>query len=106
MQLGDVGRDGRRQVMPVPNSEIIIDCEQVIKAIGQEKLTIAELFELDTERGYIKVDGLCQTSTPGVFAGGDCIRNKGEAMTVTAAEDGKIAAKAIHAQLTSALAAD
>lgn len=106
MQLGDVGRDGRRQVMPVPNSEIIIECEQVIKAIGQEKLTIADLFNLETERGYIKVDGLCQTSTPGVFAGGDCIRSKGEAMTVTAAEDGKIAAKAIHAQLTSALAAD
>lgn len=106
MQLSDIGSDGRRQVDPVPNSEIVISCQQVIKAIGQEKLILAELFGLATTRGFIDVNSSCETSHAGVFAGGDCIRSQGEAMTVTAAEDGKIAANAIHARLTSSIAAD
>jgi dihydropyrimidine dehydrogenase (NAD+) subunit PreT len=102
MQLGQPGADGRRQVEAVPDSEWILECDQVIKAIGQEKpAALVMAFNLQTEKGYIKVDDSLKTSNPKVYAGGDCIRSKGEAMTVTAAEDGKIAAKSIHAHLST-----
>lgn len=101
MQLGQPGADGRRQVEALPNSEWVLECDQVIKAIGQEKPAgLVKAFGLETEKGYIKVNDTLQTSNPKVYAGGDCIRSKGEAMTVTAAEDGKIAAKSIHAHLS------
>jgi dihydropyrimidine dehydrogenase (NAD+) subunit PreT len=109
MQLSAPGDDGRRQPIPVPDSEFILDCDQVVKAIGQEKLlALFEAFGLELERGYVKVDEHLCTSNPKVFAGGDCIRVTGQAMTVTATQDGKIAAAGIHAWLKSqeALAAD
>jgi glutamate synthase (NADPH/NADH) small chain len=102
MQLGQTGTDGRRQVEAIANSEWILECDQVIKAIGQEKpASIVKAFGLETEKGYIKVSDSLQTSNPKVYAGGDCIRSKGEAMTVTATQDGKIAARSIHAHLSS-----
>lgn len=94
MQLGEADASGRKSVSAT-GEEIILECDQVIKAIGQEKSGVAGLFNLDTDKGYIRADANCQTTNPKVFAGGDCIRATGEAMTVTAAEDGKIAAKAI-----------
>lgn len=101
MQLGQPGADGRRQSEAIPDSEWILECDQVIKAIGQEKPAgLVKAFGLETEKGYIKVNDALQTSNPKVYAGGDCIRSKGEAMTVTAAEDGKIAAQSIHQVLS------
>ncbi|MEZ4632234.1 MAG: NAD(P)-dependent oxidoreductase [Deinococcales bacterium] len=99
MKLGELGADGRRGV-EASDESFVLSCDQVIKAIGQEKLSLAQLFSLETDRGYIKADETCQSSNPKVFAGGDCIRAKGAAMTVTAARDGKIAANAIHTMLT------
>lgn len=100
MELGEAGEDGRRRPAPVEGSEWVLACDQVIKAIGQEKLRgLHEAFGLETVQGYIKTDEGLRTSNPKVFAGGDCVRLEGEAMTVTAAEDGKIAARSIHAQL-------
>ena len=108
MELGEPDADGRRRPVPIEESEWILPCDHVIKAIGQEKLTpLHEAFGLETERGYIKVDETLRTSNPNVFAGGDCIRLEGDAMTVTATEDGKIAAKSIHAWLKqTGMAAD
>ena len=100
MELGEPGEDGRRRPEPVEGSEWVLECDQVIKAIGQEKLRgLQEAFGLETTHGYIQTDKHLRTSNPKVFAGGDCIRATGEAMTVTAAEDGKIAARSIHALL-------
>jgi dihydropyrimidine dehydrogenase (NAD+) subunit PreT len=100
MQLEQLGADGRRQVEAIPGSEWVLECDQVIKAIGQEKPAgLVQAFGLETDKGYIKVDDTLKTSNPKVYAGGDCIRSKGEAMTVTATQDGKIAAKNIHAHL-------
>jgi glutamate synthase (NADPH/NADH) small chain len=102
MQLSAPGEDGRRQPIPVPNSEHVIACDQVIKAIGQEKLVnLFERFGVGLERGYVNVDEHLRTSNPKVFAGGDCIRATGQAMTVTATEDGKQAARSIHAWLSN-----
>ncbi len=100
MELGEPGDDGRRRVTPVPDSEFVLPCDQVIKAIGQSKLEpLFRAFRVDTERGYVKVDARLQTSNPKVFAGGDCVRLTGHALTVTAAQDGKIAAASIAAAL-------
>jgi glutamate synthase (NADPH/NADH) small chain len=103
MQLGDAGSDGRRRPEPIEGSEVVLECDHVIKAIGQEKLLdLYRALGIDTERGYIRVDDSLRTSHPRVFAGGDCIRIRGEAMTVTATEDGKIAARSIDAALAQA----
>ncbi len=100
MELGEPDADGRRRPAPVPGSEFLLPCDLLIKAIGQEKLTaLFESFGVETVHGYVKVDNDLRTSNPKVFAGGDCVRLTGHALTVTAAEDGKIAANAIAAQL-------
>ena len=102
MELGDLEVDGRRRPTAIEGSEWTLMCDQVIKAIGQEKLlNLYDAFNLETVKGYIKVNDTLQTSNPKVYAGGDCIRLRGEAMTVTATEDGKIAARSIHAALSS-----
>ena len=107
VELGPPGPDGRALPEPVAGSEFVIPCDQVIKAIGQEKrFDLYAYFGLEQARGYLKVDEGLRTTNPKIFAGGDCIRATGEAMTVTATQDGKVAARSIHAQLSSALAAD
>ena len=107
MELGEAGEDGRRRPEPVEGSEWVLECDHVIKAIGQEKLrNLQEAFGLEIEKGYIKTDENLRTSNPKVFAGGDCIRLEGEAMTVTAAEDGKIAAQSIHMWLSESISTD
>lgn len=101
--LGEAGPDGRREPRPAEGREVVLACDQVIKAIGQEKpLAVAEAFGVGTTRGYVEVDEELRTVRRGVFAGGDCVRSNGYAMTVTAAEDGKIAARSIHDYLTDA----
>lgn len=106
MQLGAPDASGRPSPSPVAGSEFVLPVNQVIKAIGQEKPSLAQVLGLQTEKGYIKVDDGFQTSLPMVFAGGDCVRAKGSASTVMAVQDGKLAAFAIHAKLQAAQAAD
>ena len=86
-------------LIPIPDSNFHLPAAMVIKAIGQQKTSVASLFNLQTDRGYIVVNRELETSTPGIYAGGDCIRAKGNASTVMAAQDGKIAAAAIHQRL-------
>jgi dihydropyrimidine dehydrogenase (NAD+) subunit PreT len=100
VELGAADASGRPEPRPVAGSNFAIRADCIIKAIGQQKTSIATLFGLKTERGFIQVDASLRTSVPRVFAGGDCIRAKGAASTVMAAQDGKIAAAAIHTQLT------
>ena len=81
---------------------VTIDADQVFKAIGQtfvaDALGGAEVLTL--EAGRIAVDADRHTSLAGVWAGGDCVTG-GEDLTVAAVEDGKIAAAAIHAALST-----
>jgi glutamate synthase (NADPH/NADH) small chain len=99
VELGEPDSSGRRAPRLVPDSEFLIPADQVIKATGQEKLSVAQLLGLATERGYIKVSENFETSISGVYAGGDCTRAKNAASTVMAVEDGKLAAEAIDARL-------
>lgn len=71
-----------------------IESDVVFKAIGQRVLwdsmgDTAEILEL--ESGRIRVDDKRKTSLADVWAGGDCI-SEGEDLTVSAVQDGKLAA--------------
>lgn len=99
VELGPPDSSGRRAPRTVPDEESVIETDEVIKAIGQEKPALAAQLGLATERGFIRVSDEFETSLAGVFAGGDAIRAKGSASTVMAVQDGKLAAMAIHARL-------
>ncbi|MCF6138483.1 NAD(P)-dependent oxidoreductase [Alkalihalobacillus berkeleyi] len=102
MELGEPGVDGRRRPKPVEGSNYKIPVDAVIKAIGQTRhVSLIEQFDLDHEGGVVQVSNDYQTSNPKVFACGDIVfgKGKGEAMVVTAAQQGKKAAYAIHEQL-------
>jgi dihydropyrimidine dehydrogenase (NAD+) subunit PreT len=80
----------------------LLDADVVFKAIGQKLLTnplanSAEIVELKQDR--IVVDEQRRTSLPGVWAGGDCVHG-GEDLTVSAVQDGKLAALSIDKALT------
>ncbi|MCL6526998.1 MAG: NAD(P)-dependent oxidoreductase [Thermaceae bacterium] len=105
MELGAPDASGRPAPLPVPGSEFVLPADQVVKAIGQEKPSLARLLGLETEKGYIKVNEHLETSLPGVYAGGDCVRARGSASTVMAVEDGKLAAFAIHRKLMPQMSA-
>ncbi len=106
MRLGLNDASGRPAPEPIPDSEFILPADQIVKAIGQTMPPVAELLHLETEKGKIRVSDSFETSTPGVYAGGDCIRSKGAASTVMGVQDGKLAAQSIHDHLTQLGAAN
>ena len=78
-----------------------LDADIVFKAIGQKVLwdrlgalkgAAAEIVDIADDR--ISVDAERRTSLPGVWAGGDCVAG-GEDLTVSAVQDGKVAALSI-----------
>jgi dihydropyrimidine dehydrogenase (NAD+) subunit PreT len=99
MRLGAKDNSGRAAPEPIEGSAFVIPADQIVKAIGQKKPALAELWKLKTERGFIQVSEEFETSVPGVFAGGDCVRARGAASTVMAVQDGKLAARAIGERL-------
>ncbi len=77
-----------------------IEADMVFTAIGQkaEGATIDGGAVTCDRDGRIVVDSERRTSLPGVWAGGDCVSG-GLALTVSAVEDGKQAARSIDAAL-------
>lgn len=98
VELGAPDASGRPAPMASKGSEFVLDADQIVKAVGQEKPALAALLGLETRKGFIAVDASFQTSINGVYAIGDCIRSSGAASTVMAVQDGKLAAAAIHQQ--------
>ncbi|WP_025028725.1 NAD(P)-dependent oxidoreductase [Caldalkalibacillus mannanilyticus] len=100
MELGEASSDGRRQPIPVEGSEYILPVDAVIKAIGQLRyIELIEAFGLEHRGGVVQVNQTTfQTSKPKIFACGDVIfgKGRGEAMVVSAAQQGKETAYAIH----------
>lgn len=73
-----------------------LDADMLFKAIGQVFVAApggTDRDVLELENGRIAVNGDRRTSLPQVWAGGDCIA--GPDLTVSAVEDGKVAAHAI-----------
>jgi glutamate synthase (NADPH/NADH) small chain len=100
MELGEPDEHGRRRPTPVPGSEFVIGCDQVVVAIGTRAnpLLTGSAPELAVnEFGYLVTDEFGMTSLPGVFAGGDIVR--GAATVILAMGDGKRAAASIDAYL-------
>ena len=80
-----------------------LECDQVIKAIGQNKMTefFTNVCGVSTdERGRVTVSETMMTSRENVFAAGDCVNGGGDA--VDAAQLGKKAAAGIHRYLAGA----
>ncbi|MGP4078495.1 NAD(P)-dependent oxidoreductase [Pseudalkalibacillus sp. R45] len=99
MELGIPGADGRRRPVPVEGSNFTLPVDAVIKAIGQTRhQSLIDQFNLEHIDGVVQVSESYRTSNPKVFACGDIVfgKGKGEAMVVTAAQQGKKAAYAIH----------
>jgi dihydropyrimidine dehydrogenase (NAD+) subunit PreT len=83
-------------LLPVPNSEYVIECDYVIPAIGQSPFAqlVQELRRIELRNGIIVVDPETgQTGNSRYFAGGDC--SNGGREVVDAVADGKRAARAI-----------
>ena len=82
-------------------NEEVFAADMVFKAIGQ-KLDAAQLAGcgLTLQQGRIVADDDGRTGVAGLYAGGDC-RLGGRDLTVEAVEDGKRAARAIHAELST-----
>lgn len=77
---------------------LLIQCDRVLMAIGQQFITSNTEDALDLISGRIKVDAERRTSNEKIWAGGDCIAG-GEDLTVAAVQDGKLAAESIHSHL-------
>ena len=75
-----------------------LPADQVFKAIGQT--LDGAPGGLALEGGKITIDSAGRTSTPGIWAGGDCATG-GDDLTVTAVAEGRDAAESIHAALTT-----
>lgn len=81
------------------DSEIVLPCDMVIFAIGQEMDEVADVEKLNLAKdGLIKVEGF-KTEAEGVFACGDAI--EGEKTVVYAVKLGKEAAKEVDLYLSS-----
>lgn len=102
--VGD-GKVERIRCARPDGSEFEIECDMVIKAIGQEKQQefFSKLGLLVDEKSRVVVDDSMQTSNAKIFAGGDCVNGGKEA--VDAAQSGKRAAAGIHLALTGERAA-
>lgn len=102
MELGEPDDSGRRRPVPIEGSNVIIEADVVVVAVGASAnplLSGATPGLKLNKWGYIEVDGNLQTSKPGVFAGGDIVR--GSATVILAMGDGRDAAKSIDNYLTT-----
>lgn len=84
----------------VEGSEYVIDCDVVLRATGQGKLTglIAMFDGVETDsKGRVKSAEDGQTTNPKIWTGGDCVSGGKE--VVNAVAEGKRAAQSIHAKL-------
>ena len=82
-RLSEPDASGRRRPEPIPGTEFAVECDMVIPALGQSRLTLPDVVDRTTGR----------TSNPKYYAGGDCVNGGRE--VVDAVADGKRAGMAI-----------
>lgn len=97
MRQTEVDARGRRNVVPMPGTEKIMNCTTIIAAIGQQVQSGAIQPEDGVSLNKWKCVDVDQasllTSRPGVFAGGDC--SSGPSTLIHAMANGLKAARAI-----------
>ncbi len=98
MRLGEPDESGRRRPIPIEGSEVVMDVDTVVIAIGQTPNPMIQRTTqgLKTTRwGTIVVsEKTGKTSKKGVYAGGDVV--SGAATVISAMGAGKRAARSIH----------
>ena len=101
MALSDAGAGGRREIVPVADSDFDVAADLVIEALGFEPENFAEQIDASLEMSRwntIQVArGGFATSLEGVFAAGDAVR--GASLVVWAVRDGQDAAAEIDRYL-------
>lgn len=96
MQLGEPDASGRRSPIPVEGSEFVIECDEVIVALGTTPNPIIKrsMPSLETtKKGTIVADENGLTNIPRLYAGGDAMT--GAATVILAMGAGKRSAKSI-----------
>ncbi len=100
-KLGEDDSRGYRKPVDIPGTEHIIDADCVIMAVGNsadEELVNKCGLKCD-RKGRLEVDPeTCETSRPGVYAGGDAVT--GPLTVISAMGAGRRAAVAIHKELS------
>ena len=102
MQLGEPDETGRRRPEPKEGTEMNLDSDLVIEALGFEPENLPKLFNdknlTVTRWGTLKINyKTMMTSLDGVFAAGDIVR--GASLVVWGIKDGRDAANNIHKYL-------
>ncbi len=99
--LGEADESGRQRLKIIKGSEFRVSADVVIFALGFDPVPFEFLSANGIQTndwGGIVIDEHYETTTRGVYAGGDCSR--GADLVVTAAFDGREAAKSIIKRLT------
>ena len=94
--LGPKDESGRQKMEEVKGGDFIVNADVIILALGFDPVVPPFLAENGIEVngwGGIVLNERHETSTPGIYAGGDCFR--GADLVVTAAYDGREAARSI-----------
>lgn len=102
MRLGQPDASGRRAPEPDPGSEVTLEADLVIKALGYDPEDLPKLFGAEdlsvTRWGTLRVDHkTMMTSLDGVFAAGDIVR--GASLVVWAIRDGRDVTDHMHKYL-------
>ena len=97
----DVMKSQNDGSLKASGENITLKADVVFKAIGQKLVTegLTDNNSLEIEKGRIVVDEHRKTSLTKVWAGGDCVLD-GDNLTVSAVQDGKLAAISINETLT------
>ena len=99
-KLGEADASGRQSVEEIAGSAYTVEADVVIFALGFDPVEYPFLSSngIETDKwGGIIVNEHYETTTPGIYAGGDC--HRGADLVVTAVYDGREAAKAITGKL-------
>lgn len=101
-ELGEPDASGRRSPVEIPGTERVEEYDTVIVAIGNAsnpliKQTTSEI-ETNRRGNFIVNEETCETSMPGVYAGGDIVL--GAATVILAMGQGRKAAKAMNEYLS------
>ena len=101
MKLGEPDASGRRRPIPIEGSNYTMQCDLLIKAIGQRPdLSSLRNEKLVSERDRLKANTETgATNDPFIFGGGDCVI--GAATAVEAIAAGRKAAYSIDQYLTT-----
>ena len=99
MELGEIDETGRRRPIPIMNSEFVREAEKIIIAIGQSPSTffLPKTVEITKKNAIVVHPISLETSSSGIFAGGDVI--SGSASIMEAIVAGKHAAVSIDCYL-------